>query len=54
MSEKNDFKQAVRRSYTLRQAIELGAFEDEAMDEMDDDDFINVEERLLGTGDEIY
>jgi len=34
MSEKNDFKQAIRRSYTLKQAIELGAFEDKAMEMM--------------------
>ena len=47
MQSKQPIKKLFKNEYSLKQALELGAFEDQAMEAMIDDDFISLEESKL-------
>ena len=49
MQSKQPIKKLFKNEYSLKQALELGAFEDQAMEAMIDDDFISLEELNLDT-----
>ncbi len=48
MQSKQPIKEVLQNEYSLKQALTLGAFEDQAMEAMIDDDFISLEESILG------
>ena len=49
MQSKQPIKKLLENEYSLKQALALGAFEDQSMEAMIDDDFISLEELNLDT-----